>query len=80
MDTDVKVFITIDGNPTNNVVAFCRYQKHRGYLTPKLMKTHGCLARKCPKLRKLECQFWEDRRSKKEMKRLAKRQLEERKL
>ena len=38
----------IDGNWAYNPVAYCKYR--RGGLTEKLMKTHKCKERNCPKL------------------------------
>lgn len=76
MDTKIG----IDGNPIKSPVAFCHYRKHRGYLTPKLMKTHGCLQRQCSRLEKLDSEFWDERRRKKNMAKIAKQMLEEKKL
>lgn len=71
-----KSFRLIDGNETKDPVAYCHYRRHPGYMTAGLIKTHGCLRRKCPKLQKLECEYWEERRRRKNMAKMAKRQLE----
>lgn len=75
-----KYYIGIDGNPVKNPVAFCHYAKHKGYLSEKMIKIHGCLQKNCSRMRKLDCPFWEERRLRKVNAKLARKQLEERKL
>lgn len=74
------IAILIDGNAVKAPVAFCHYYKHRGYLTPKLIRTHGCIQRHCGRLEKLDCPFWEDRKNRKAMAKQRRKEREERKL
>ena len=49
-----------------NAVAYCHNKKHFGYLTPNLIKVHGCLAKQCPLLEKYENNaYWIKRNIKK---------------
>lgn len=75
-----RIYIGIDGNPVKTPVAFCHYKKHYGYMSEKMLKLHGCLQKNCGRLRKLDCPYWEERRQKKLNAKLARKQLEERKL
>ena len=51
----------IDGNYTknSNVVARCHVRLHRGYLSKSLVKSHQCIAKKCPFFQKLKPEYWE---------------------
>ena len=44
---------------SSNVVARCHLLAHRGYLSKTLMKSHDCIAKKCPFFEKLKPEFWE---------------------
>ena len=63
-------YLTIDLNYTVNAAAYCRY--HKGYLTPKLMKTHKCIQRKCWALQKKDHPLWRNREKKREDKKKKK--------
>jgi hypothetical protein len=65
-----KYYRTIDKNYAKNVVAFCHF--HKGYMTVKQLKLHKCISKKCRRLQKTDYQYWEDRRAKKELKKLKK--------
>ena len=80
MDTDKKYYRGIDGNPIKEPVAICHFNKHRGYLTPSMIKTHGCLKRDCSRLQKLDCQYWQERKQRKSNSRMAKQDLLEKKI
>ena len=73
-------YISIDGNPIKSPVAICHFKKHRGYLTVRLIKTHGCLKKGCPRLQRLDCPFWEQRKKRKELAKEKRKQRESRAL
>ena len=57
--------------PKEKALAYCHYSIHKGYLSRRLIKNHGCLAKKCPFLEIYEeKQYWQDRKRKKNDKRL----------
>lgn len=75
-----EVYTGIDGNQVKSPVAICRFYKHRGYLTVNMIKVHGCLKKNCSRLQRLDCQYWEDRKKKKQNAKDARRKRAERKL
>ena len=44
---------------SKNVIARCHLLTHRGYLTKNLMKTHDCIAKKCPFFEKMKLDYWQ---------------------
>ena len=46
-----------------NIVGYCHLEKHPGYLTKNLIKTHECLEKKCTFLKKLNPEYWRGRES-----------------
>lgn len=57
--------------PEHKAIAYCHYSMHKGYLSERLLKLHGCLGKKCPYLEIYsEKQFWKDRKRKKSDKKL----------
>lgn len=78
LSRDTDYFKSIDGNMVKSPVAYCTYSRHRGYLTEKQIKVHGCLKRGCPRLSRLECEYWEERKNRKKKTKLEKRQFLER--
>lgn len=61
MDDEYRL---IDGNYSDRAVAFCK-TKH-GYLTPRMIKVHRCLRIQCTGLERMDCEFWELRKRKKD--------------
>ena len=63
-----------------NVIGYCYLDKHRGYLTKNLLKSHQCLEKKCTFLKKLRPEYWESReaseRAKKDKSKEKKRKAE----
>ena len=51
----------IDGVYANdvNVIARCHLIAHRGYLSKRLVKSHDCIAKKCPFFEKLRPGYWQ---------------------
>ena len=80
LSTDSNTYISIDGNPVNEPVAYCHYRKHRGYLTPNLIKTHGCAKKQCQRMEKLDCKYWEEKKERKKLSKAAKKAFMERTL
>lgn len=78
--SDEEVYIGIDGNQIKSPVAICHFYKHRGYLTVNMIKVHGCIKRNCGRLQRLDCQYWEDRKKRKENAKKARKEFKERKL
>lgn len=71
----------IDKNEIKDPVAYCHYIKHRGFLTPSMMKTHGCLRKQCRHLEKIEEHpHWEARRQRKQSAKRSKQELMEKQL
>ena len=77
---DGEVRISIDGNPVNDPVAYCHYRKHKGYLTPSLIRVHGCAKKQCRRMEKLDCKYWDEKRERKKLSKAAKKALMERAL
>ena len=50
----------INGNFANsgNIIARCHLLAHRGYLSKALVKSHACIAKKCPFFEKLKPEYW----------------------
>ena len=48
-ENKIKSFVNIDGNKcTNQVpVGYCKFYKHKGYLTKEEFKTHECAKKQC---------------------------------
>ena len=54
-------------------VGYCHSNSHRGYLTPVLIKKHGCLEKRCPYLsRYLDRPYWIEKNRNKLAKKIAK--------
>ena len=54
----------------NEVVGYCWYKKHRGYLTSKLMKRQQCTGKDCRHFQKYEdSQYWKIKEERKQKKR-----------
>ena len=51
-------------------LAYCSYYKHRGYLSKKMIDSHGCLDKQCPHLHKTDHPYWECRSRKKANKKM----------
>ena len=69
----------IDGHyaKSENVVAFCHVLTHRGYLSKTLVKSHDCLAKKCPFFKPIRPDYWkavESAEQKKKKNRLKRKQ------
>ncbi|MDE5769940.1 MAG: hypothetical protein K2H82_11200, partial [Oscillospiraceae bacterium] len=64
----------IDGKWANHVnreliIGYCNYKLHPGALTEQLLKSHACMQKKCPYLKRLQDRkFWKDRQDKQEHK------------
>jgi hypothetical protein len=55
---------------TKEFVGYCRYKKHKGFLTRKLMKQHQCLGKGCHYFQKFEdAPYWKEKSKIKQMKR-----------
>lgn len=80
MEEQEELYKAIDGNMSKLPVGYCHYYKHRGYMSKKLLELHGCNSRKCKRLEKLECKYWEDRKKRKENAKKARKEFKERKL
>ncbi|MCL2088712.1 MAG: helix-hairpin-helix domain-containing protein [Oscillospiraceae bacterium] len=50
----------INGSRANlsNAIAYCHILTHRGYLSKTLVKSHDCIAKKCPFFEKLKPDYW----------------------
>lgn len=44
---------------SDNIIARCHLLAHRGYLTKNLIKSHKCIAKKCPFFEKLKPEYWQ---------------------
>ena len=42
-----------------NIVGYCPYSLHKGYLTKNLLKKHQCVDKRCAYLRKCNPTFWD---------------------
>ncbi|MDE5755333.1 MAG: hypothetical protein K2H89_12475 [Oscillospiraceae bacterium] len=68
----------IDGKWANKVnremiIGYCNYKLHPGALTEQLLKSHACMQKKCPYLKRLQDRkFWKDRQDKLEHKKILK--------
>lgn len=74
-DQEVK---TLAGTfcPFHKCVAYCLL--HKIFLTPKQLKTKGCLVKACAHLKKIPCKkYWDEREKKKMLKHEKKKQLDE---
>lgn len=71
-----KEYKTFYGSRSNNSCAYC--WKHCLSLTPKQVKTRGCLGKQCDALKKFDHPFWDAREAKKEQRRARKARLEDR--
>jgi hypothetical protein len=60
----------IDGNyvGSGQIVARCHLRAHRGNLSARLVKSHDCIAKKCPFLEKMDVKFWRAYEAKKQEK------------
>lgn len=69
-----KSFSVMKGQPPKEkAVAFCSCNTHRGWLSLKMMREHGCLGKQCPFLKqRKEHPYWEERAKSKERRRLKK--------
>lgn len=57
--------------PKDKAIAYCHYSLHKGYLSARLLKLHGCLTKQCPYLEiYTEKQFWKDRKRRRNDKKL----------
>lgn len=57
-------------------IGYCCHMKHKGYVSPKILREHGCLEKNCPMLKRFEEKtFWKQL----EAKRLAKEKRKEEK-
>lgn len=57
------------------IIGYCNYKLHPGALTEKLLKSHECIQKKCPYLKKLEDRkFWIKRKDKTEHKKIVKQE------
>ena len=53
---------------------YCHCERHRGFITVKLMRTHKCLEKQCSFLEKYEeHEHWQSLKRKKELKKERKR-------
>lgn len=73
--TGGKVYRTLYGSASDNTCAFCC--KHFLSLTPRQLKTRKCLQRQCRYLIRHEHRFWDERDTRKAMRKARKRRLEE---
>ncbi|MDR0905481.1 MAG: helix-hairpin-helix domain-containing protein [Oscillospiraceae bacterium] len=50
----------IDGHyaDNKNIIARCHVLTHRGFLTKSLIKSHNCVAKKCPFFERLKPEYW----------------------
>jgi len=52
-----------------NFVGYCRYKKHRGFITEKLLKKHQCPAKGCHYFEKFESSpYWKNKAKNKQLK------------
>lgn len=50
---------TVRSVPIKNLVGYCHYSKHRGFVDADLLKKHSCLKKQCTFLERFEeCPFW----------------------
>jgi len=51
----------IDGHyaDSDKIIARCHLLTHRGFLTKSLVKSHGCIAKKCPFFEKVKSGYWQ---------------------
>ncbi|MDE6005014.1 MAG: hypothetical protein K2G88_06470 [Oscillospiraceae bacterium] len=55
------------------IIGYCNYKLHRGALTEQLLKSHECIQKKCPYLKRLEDRkFWIKRKDRTEHKKAMK--------
>ena len=64
----------IDGKTSyKRPIGYCFCDTHRGYISKELLKSHKCLQKQCPFLRKNEEHpYWNDREKRREDKKLKK--------
>ena len=56
-----------------NLIGFCHYSKHRGFITRSVLKTHNCDGKMCHYLEKFEDHpFWIERKKQKDRKKTSK--------
>ncbi len=53
-----------------NAIAYCNYNKHKGYLSTKMVKEHECLKKQCPFLIRYHHPYWVEKVSAKVYKKL----------
>lgn len=53
-----------------NAIGYCNYNKHRGYLSTKMIKEHECLKKQCPFLIRYHHPYWVEKVSAKVYKKL----------
>lgn len=59
-------YLLVDRNKTYKLpCAYCRHYKR--YLSISLMKTHRCESRQCPHMFRLNHEYWEEKRRRKEI-------------
>lgn len=78
-ETEKNKFITvqlIDGKWVNRadkelIIGYCNYKLHPGALTAQLLKSHECMQKQCPYLKRLEDRkFWKKRKDRNENKKM----------
>ena len=63
---------TIADVKEEQIVGYCHYELHKGYVSSKLIKIHNCALKECPFLQRYEPSYWNEQLNKERKKRLRK--------